>query len=72
MPLKTTIEISQELYRKIKERLDEFGFDSVDEYTEFVMNEFVSESEEKKTESKVAEDEETQIKKRLRSLGYLG
>jgi hypothetical protein len=67
----TTIEISQELYRKIRAKLDESGFDSVDEYVEFVMNEFVSESEEGAGQPDVSEDDEKKIKERLRSLGYL-
>jgi len=71
MSSKTTIEISNELYQKIKAKLDEFGFDSVNECVEFVMNEFVSDPEENQTTPDVCEDEEKRIKSRLKSLGYL-
>jgi len=72
MSSETTLEISQELYRKIQARLDEFGFDSVNECVEFVMKEFVSDTKEKHTQTEISEDEENQLKERLRSLGYLG
>jgi hypothetical protein len=65
------LEISKELYRKIQARLDEFGFDSVNDCVEFVMNEFISDTEEKDTYQGISEDDETKIKKRLHSLGYL-
>jgi hypothetical protein len=71
MSSKINIEISQELYRRIQARIAEFGFDSVDECAEFVMNEFISDSGEKKTQQDIPEDEEMKIKKRLHSLGYL-
>jgi hypothetical protein len=72
MSSETSLEISRELFRKIQSRLDEFGFDSVDECVEFVMTEFISETKEKNFHPELSEDEEKQIKKRLRSLGYLG
>jgi hypothetical protein len=71
MTFTNTIKISQKLYRKIRARLEELGFSSVDECIEFVMNEFISEEEEN-TEQGISEDEEARIKKRLQSLGYLG
>jgi hypothetical protein len=72
MSSETTIKISQELYRKIQAGLEESGFDSVDGYVEFVMNEFLSESDKKNIRSDISGNEEKLIIEHLRSLGYLG
>ena len=55
-----------ELYSRIKERVKATGFGSVDEYVIFVLKEVLK--EEGGTFSK--EDEE-EVKKRLKALGYL-
>ena len=58
-----------ELYSQILERVEATGFGSVDEYIIFVLEEVIKESgEEEKAFSK---EEEEEVKKRLKSLGYL-
>ncbi|MCL0057499.1 hypothetical protein M1N05_00315 [Dehalococcoidales bacterium] len=58
-----------ELYRRIEERAKATSFGSVDEYVIFVLEEVLKEEgEEEKAFSK---EEEEEIKKRLRALGYL-
>ena len=57
------------LYRKIEERVKATEFHSVEEYVSFVLEEVLKdEGEEEKTFSK---EEEEEVKKRLRALGYL-
>ncbi|KAF2956278.1 CopG family transcriptional regulator [Marinitoga sp. 38H-ov] len=64
------IKISDELFEKIKSNLEEYGFETVDEYVEFVLNEVLN-SDEENNEEVFNEEEEEIIKKRLQDLGYL-
>jgi len=57
------IRIPDELYKKVEERALRLGF-SVDEYVAFVLEEMVKEEGEKF-------EEEEEIKRRLRDLGYI-
>jgi hypothetical protein len=65
------IEISKDLYEKIRSGIYEQGFDSVDEYVEFVLSELVAENDSVNTEAGFVTDEEKIIKDRFKSLGYL-
>jgi Arc/MetJ-type ribon-helix-helix transcriptional regulator len=60
------IEIKNEIYEKIKKRIEKSEFSSVEEYVNFVLEEVIKENE-----GEITEEEEEQIKERLRSLGYL-
>jgi len=54
---KVSIEISKELYEKIKKFIEEQGgFESVEEFVEFVLNEAVSEESEEYVMSKEEEE----------------
>jgi len=65
-----SIEISKELYEKIKKYIEENGgFSSVREFIEFVVNEVLSAEEE--AGAGYTKEEEEKVKERLRSLGYL-
>lgn len=59
-----------ELYSRIEQRIKSMNFSSVEEYVRFVLEEVLKEEgqQEGKTFSK---EEEEEVKKRLRSLGYL-
>ena len=61
--------LSSELYNKIEERVRETGFSSVDEYVTFVLEEVLK--EEGEGEAAFSKEEEEEVKKRLRALGYL-
>jgi len=67
---KVAIYVPKSLYEKLKKQVEESGgeFKSVEEYVLFVLNELVSEEEEGEVYSP---EEEEEIKKRLRALGYL-
>jgi len=60
--------LSAELYNRIGERAKATGFDSVDEYVIFVLEEVLKEEGEEQVISKKDEEE---VKKRLKALGYL-
>lgn len=68
---KVPVYIPKNLYEKVKEKVRESqgGFNSVEEYVEFVLSEIIKEEEEEK--DVYTPEEEEEIKKRLRSLGYL-
>ena len=61
--------ISRELYSRIEQRIRETGFGSVDEYVIFVLEEVIK--EEGEGETAFNKEEEEEVKKRLRALGYL-
>ena len=65
---KVSIEISEEIYKLLEKTVkeNEGEFSSVEELLEFIVREALSEEE-----SEYSSEEEEEIKKRLRSLGYL-
>jgi len=68
---KIAIYIPKNLYEKLRKQVEASGgeFKSVDEYIIFVLSEFVGEDEEEK--GVYSPEEEEEIKRRLRALGYL-
>jgi len=65
------VRISVKLYKEIEKRVKESqgGFKDVREYVEFVLSEVVKEDE--KAEAPYTPEEEEEIKRRLRALGYI-
>ncbi len=69
MSEKITIQISKELYEKARQYIEKIGgFNSVEEFIEFVLSEVLSEET---GETALSKEEEELVKQRLRSLGYL-
>lgn len=66
MTKKEKIEISKDIIEKIKQRIKETEFKSVEEYIEFVLREVLEEEE-----AEISKEDEEIIKERLRALGYL-
>lgn len=60
--------LSADLYSRIEQRVRDTGFDSVEEYVTFVLEEVLKEEDEETVFSK---EEEEEVKKRLKDLGYL-
>jgi Arc/MetJ-type ribon-helix-helix transcriptional regulator len=60
--------LSAELYDRIEKRAKATDFGSVEEYVNFVLEEVLKEEAEEKV---YTEEEEKEIKKRLKDLGYL-
>ncbi len=68
MQEKINISIPKELYEKAEEYIKNTGgFESVEELVVFMLEELVREE----GESSFSPEEEEEIKKRLRSLGYI-
>ena len=65
-----SVSLSTELYGRIEERVKATGFGSVDEYVRFVLEEVLKEEGEEEEKAFSKEDEE-EVKKRLKALGYL-
>jgi len=65
---KVPVYISKKLYEEVKRRVDESGgeFKSVEEFVEYVLTELLKEEE-----TPYTSEEEEEIKKRLKALGYL-
>ena len=70
MSEKIAVKISKELYEKAKKFVEESGgeFKNVEEFIEFVLKEVLEEEGE---QSVYTPEEEEEIKKRLRALGYI-
>lgn len=66
---KVSIKISKEVYELLEKTVKESGgeFKDVNELAEFILKEALSEEE----ENVYTPEEEEEIKKRLRSLGYI-
>jgi len=67
--VKLTIEIPRKLHSEIIEKAKEAGFDDINEFILFVLEQLVS--TEITTESVFTEEEEEKVKERLRALGYI-
>lgn len=63
------VSIPEDLFKKIKARIEGTGFDSVSEYVIYVLREVVTEEE--KEEEPYSKEDEEKVKERLRALGYL-
>jgi Arc/MetJ-type ribon-helix-helix transcriptional regulator len=65
---KVPVYISRRLYEEVKRRVDESGgeFESVEEFVEYVLTELLKEEE-----APYTSEEEEEVKKRLKALGYL-
>lgn len=71
----TTITIPIQLANKIKQRMENTGFNSVSSYVTYVMRQVLSGIEKKEPEQKVkeafSEEDEQKVKKRLENLDYI-
>ncbi|MCE4628416.1 MAG: CopG family transcriptional regulator [Desulfurococcales archaeon] len=64
---KVTVRISRELYEKVKKYIEETGgFESVDEFVEFVVAEALETAGEA-----FSEEDKKKIEERLKDLGYM-
>ena len=66
---KRTLLLPVELFQRIEKRVKNTEFGSVDGYIIFVLEEVLREDEETVA---LSEQEEADVKKRLKDLGYLG
>ena len=66
---KKNVPIPTELYDAIDQRVRETEFNSVEEYVTFVLEEVLKDDDEE--EIAFSPEDEEEVKKRLRALGYL-
>jgi len=63
------VSLPAELYGRIEERVKATGFGSVDEYVTFVLEEVLKDEEEEG--EAYSKEDEAEVRKRLKALGYL-
>ena len=68
-PENRNVTLPAELYDRIGKRVKDAGFNSVDEYVVFVLEEILREEVEE--EVVINHGDEEEVRKRLKSLGYL-
>jgi Arc/MetJ-type ribon-helix-helix transcriptional regulator len=71
---KTTLHISSSLAERIKRRLKNSDFTSLDEYVSYILNQILDELEgqsQKSTDRVFSKEEQESVEERLRSLGYM-
>ena len=61
------VNVSDDIAKKLQEKIKGSKFKDVDEYVNFVLNKVVTKLEEKN----MTKEDEEKVKQRLRSLGYL-
>ena len=66
---KKAVFLRAELYDRVENRITDLDFGSVDEYVEFVITEILKDEDD--GEVTFSEEEEEEVKKRLKALGYL-
>lgn len=66
---KVTLKIPRNLYEKVKDLIEDTGFNSVTEFNKFVLRDIASQG--KLSKENLSKDMKS-IRKRLKSLGYLG
>lgn len=65
-----SVSLPVELYRRVERRVKATGFSSVEEYIKFVLEEVLKEKGEE-GEADFSREEEEEVKKKLKALGYL-
>ena len=68
---KREIQIPTEIYEQIQQRVTGTEFSSVEEYVTFVLEEVLKDEDEDESETPFTAEDEEEVKKRLRALGYL-
>jgi hypothetical protein len=66
---KKTIEISETLYESLKQSSNDSGFESIEEFVNFVLEEVIRRGV--REERKLTNDEQKEIDKSLKALGYI-
>ncbi len=60
------VSLPAELYSRVEERAKSTGFNSIDDYVAFVLEEVIKDE----GEAVISKEEEEEVKRRLRALGY--
>jgi hypothetical protein len=68
------VEVPEETYGLLAKRAQDKGFDTTDEYINYVLDQVAEKAKKKMEEDKgeeFSEEDEEKVKKRLKGLGYL-
>lgn len=60
------VSLPSELYSRVEKRAKSTGFNSIDDYVAFVLEEVIKEE----GETVISQEDEAEVKRRLRALGY--
>jgi len=60
------VSLPAELYSRVEERAKSTGFNSIDDYVAFVLEEVIKDE----GEAVISKEDEEEVKRRLRALGY--
>ena len=66
---KKIIEISETLYESLKQSSDDSGFESIDEFVNFVLEQVIRKGV--REERKLTNEEQKEVDKSLKALGYI-
>ena len=66
---KKAIEISETLYESLKQSSDDSGFESIDEFVNFVLEQVIRKGV--REERKLTNEEQKEVDKSLKALGYI-
>ena len=70
----TTVELSEETYGLLAKRAEDKGFDTTEEYINYVLDQVAEKAKRKmedEEEDGFSEEDEEKVKERLKGLGYL-
>lgn len=67
----TNIQISEELNKKLEQKIKETKFSSIQEYVNYILEQVVSTSNNPNPEQAYTKDEEAAMKERLEEMGYV-
>lgn len=69
----TTVSIPTPLAENIKRRIEGTGFNSISSYVTYVLRQVLSSLDEEETKSKevMTKEDEEEVKRRLKALGYI-
>jgi metal-responsive CopG/Arc/MetJ family transcriptional regulator len=68
---KVTIKIPRNLYDKIRDVIDQSGFNSPTDFVVYVLRDLMSERAEKRPDEEFTKSEIDAVRRKLKSLGYL-
>lgn len=67
----TTVSIPTPLAENIKRRIEGTGFNSISSYVTYVLRQVLSSLDEEEQRAPMSKEDEEEVKRRLKALGYL-
>lgn len=67
----TTVSIPTPLAENIKRRIEGTGFNSISSYVTYVLRQVLSSMDEEEKKEPMSKEDEEEVKRRLKALGYI-